>query len=435
MDISVGSQMIILFFALIIFGVPVAFCLGLSALFAMWQMDFGLDMVADLVIASSSKYTLLAIPFFILAGNIMGISGIAERMILFFRVLVEKLPGNMGMVGTVVCLFWGSVSGSGPASVAAIGPLIIKGMVEDGYSKPFAAGLVSTGAALSLIIPPSIGLVIYGVIAETSISDLFLATIVPGIMLGCLMLLMLPLSRHYQADSEADQAISLSVAINAEGTYLQRLYQAFTHAFWGLFTPVLILGGIYGGIFTPTEAAIIASVYAIIVGSLIYRTINLQQIYAAFAHSACSSAVVMIVVAFAGLFGWVIEIDGLVIDYSEVMLTISENPQIILFVILAILLTVGMFMDAVTIMYITLPIFLPVVRELNIDLTWFGVLLMTALSIGLITPPVGINLFVAANITNCSLASIARGVIPFLLVSIFGLCLLVWFPQISLFLL
>lgn len=435
MDISVGSQMIMLFFALIILGVPVAFCLALSSLFAMWQMDFGLDMVADLVIASSSKYTLLAIPFFILAGNIMGISGIAERMILFFRVLVEKLPGNMGLVGTVVCLFWGSVSGSGPASVAAIGPLIIKGMVEDGYSKPFAAGLVSTGAALSLIIPPSIGLVIYGVIAETSISDLFLATIIPGIMLGGLMLLMLPLSRHYQTDHSAEDAISLTTEAAEDSGYAQRLYRAFTHAFWGLFTPVLILGGIYGGIFTPTEAAIVASVYAIMVGSLIYRTINLQQLGAAFAHAACSSAVVMIVVAFAGLFGWVIEIDGLVIDYSEAMLTISENPQIILFVILAILLTVGMFMDAVTIMYITLPIFLPVVREMNIDLTWFGVLLMTALSIGLITPPVGINLFVAANITRCSLGSIAKGVLPFLLVSVLGLCLLVWFPQISLFLL
>lgn len=426
--------MIILFFALIIIGVPVAFCLALSSLYAMWQMDFGLDMVADLVIASGSKYTLLAIPFFILAGNIMGISGIAERMITFFRVLVEKLPGNMGLVGTVVCLFWGSVSGSGPASVAAIGPLIIKGMVEEGYSKPFAAGLVSTGAALSLIIPPSIGLVIYGVIAETSISDLFLATIVPGLMLGSLMILILPFSRFYSSEHDEGESISLQTQ-GKQQPYLSRLYHSFAHAFWGLFTPVLILGGIYGGIFTPTEAAIVASVYAIVVGSLIYRTINLTQLYTAFAHSACSSAVVMIVVAFAGLFGWVIEIDGLVVEYSEILITISEHPQIILFVILAILLVAGMFMDAITIMYITLPIFLPVVRELNIDLTWFGVLLMTALSIGLITPPVGINLFVAANITRCSLGSIAKGVMPFLLIAIFGLCLLVWFPQISLFLL
>ncbi|QIA63526.1 TRAP transporter large permease subunit [Vibrio astriarenae] len=434
MDLSTGSQMIILFFALIIIGVPVAFCLALSSLYAMWQMEFGLDMVADLVIASGSKYTLLAIPFFILAGNIMGISGIAERMITFFRVLVEKLPGNMGLVGTVVCLFWGSVSGSGPASVAAIGPLIIKGMVEEGYSKPFAAGLVSTGAALSLIIPPSIGLVIYGVIAETSISDLFLATIVPGLMLGSLMILILPFSRFYSAEHDDGESISLQ-AQDKQQPYFSRLCHSFAHAFWGLFTPVLILGGIYGGIFTPTEAAIVASVYAIAVGSLIYRTINLTQLYTAFAHSACSSAVVMIVVAFAGLFGWVIEIDGLVVEYSEILITISEHPQIILFVILAILLVAGMFMDAITIMYITLPIFLPVVRELNIDLTWFGVLLMTALSIGLITPPVGINLFVAANITRCSLGSIAKGVMPFLLIAIFGLCLLVWFPQISLFLL
>ncbi len=434
MDISVGSQMILLFFVLIFFSVPVAFSLAISALFAMWQLDFGLDMVADLIIAGSSKYTLLAIPFFILAGNLMGISGIAERMIAFFRILVEKLPGSMGLVGTVVCLFWGAVSGSGPASVAAIGPLIITGMVEEGYSKNYAAGLVCTGAALSLIIPPSIGLVIYGVIAETSISDLFMASVVPGLMFGGLMLCTIPFAKHYT--EQEDPLPELLDKVNTEGhSYCHRLYHAFYHAFWGLFTPVLILGGIYGGIFTPTEAAIVASVYALVVGVVIYKSISLREFYQSVVDSACSSAVVMLVVSFAGLFGWVIEIDGIVMDYSEALTTISQNPTIMLFVIMLVLLVAGMFMDAVTIMYITLPIFLPVARTLGIDLTWFGVLVMTSLSIGLITPPVGINLFVAANITRSSLGYISRGIGPFLIVSLIGLSILVLFPQISLFLL
>lgn len=434
MDISIGSQMILLFFALIIFSVPVAFSLAISALYAMWQLEFGLDMVADLVIAGSSKYTLLAIPFFILAGNLMGISGIAERMIAFFRVLVEKLPGSMGLVGTVVCLFWGAVSGSGPASVAAIGPLIISGMVEDGYKKNYAAGLVCTGAALSLIIPPSIGLVIYGVIAETSISDLFVASVVPGLMFGVLMLCTIPFTQKLNVNTNGD-AVRVEVTPTYSQGYFQRLSQSFYHAFWGLFTPVLILGGIYGGVFTPTEAAIVASVYALIVGAGIYRSIGLRDFYQSVVDSACSSAVVMLVVSFAGLFGWVIEIDGIVMDYSEALMTISQSPTMMLFVIMLVLLVAGMFMDAVTIMYITLPIFLPVVRALGIDLTWFGVLVMTSLSIGLITPPVGINLFVAANITQSSLGYISRGIGPFLLISLIGLAILVCFPQISLFLL
>lgn len=190
-DLGSGTQMIILFFILLFLRVPVAFALGLSAMYAMWDLGFGLDMVGDLLATGVSKFSLLAIPFFILAGSLMGSLGIAERMIRFFRVLVGRLPGGMGVVGTVVCLFWGAVSGSGPASVAAIGPLIIKSMEQAGYQRHFAAGLVCTGAALSIVIPPSIGLIIYGVIAETSIAKLFIAAIIPGLFMGLLMLLTL----------------------------------------------------------------------------------------------------------------------------------------------------------------------------------------------------------------------------------------------------
>ena len=187
-NLDTGTQMLILFAVLLTIRVPVAFSLGLSSLFAMWQMGFGLDLVGDLLASGITKFSLLAIPFFILAGILMGTAGMADRMIRFFRVLIGSTPGGMGVVGTVVCLFWGAVSGSGPASVAAIGPMIIKGMVEDGYPKPYAAGLVCTGAALSIVIPPSIGLVIYGVIAETSISKLFLAAILPGLFMGLIIL-------------------------------------------------------------------------------------------------------------------------------------------------------------------------------------------------------------------------------------------------------
>ncbi|AUH32966.1 TRAP transporter large permease [Paracoccus tegillarcae] len=428
-EIGAGSLMVGLFFLFLILRVPVAFALGLSAMVAMWQLGFGLDLIGDLLTAGIAKFSLLAIPFFILAGNLMGRLGIAERMIRFFRVLVGGLPGGMGLVGTVVCLFWGAVSGSGPASVAAIGPMIIRSMEEDGYSRAFAAGLVCTGAAMSIVIPPSIGLVIYGVLAETSIADLFIAAIIPGLLCGALMLCALPFGR---ASGDAAATRALVPPPYPGMAYGARLWRCFLDSFWGLMTPVVILGGIYSGIFTPTEAAIVASVYALAVGGLIYRTLNIDSLYRALVDSASSSAVVMLVVAYAGLFGWVVTVDDLVGSYSEALLGLSSNTFVILAVIMLVLLICGMFMDAITIMLICLPIFLPVARELGWDPVWFGVLVMVNLAIGLFTPPVGINLYVAANITRLPLEKVARGALPFLISSLIGLALIAGIPALSL---
>lgn len=431
-DIGVGSQMVGVLLLLMFLRVPVAFSLGLSALYAMWQLEFGLDIVGDLISAAVAKFSLLAVPFFILAGMLMGVVGIAERMIRFFRVLIGGLPGGMGVVGTVVCLFWGAVSGSGPASVAAVGPLIIKGMEDDGYAKHFAAALVCTGAALSIVVPPSIGLVIYGVIAETSISQLFIAAVVPGMMMGVLMLLTLPFARRGAPMGNASALDAISPAAYAEMGYFRRLYLTFLDAFWGLLTPVVILGGIYSGIFTPTEAANVATVYAIFVGAVIYRTLSLRGFYKVLVDSAASSATVMMIVVYAGIFGWVVTVDDLVGRYSEVLLGLSDNEYLILFTIMLIILIAGMFMDAITIMFIALPIFLPVAREMDWNLVWFGVLLMINLAIGLFTPPVGVNLFVGANITKLPIERIAVGALPFLFTALLGLMAIALMPAIAL---
>ena len=433
-DMGAGTQMVIVFFVLLFLKVPVAFALGLSAIYAMWVLGFGLDLVGDLIATGIAKFSLLAIPFFILAGTLMGSLGIAERMIRFFRVLIGGLPGGMGVVGTVVCLFWGAVSGSGPASVAAIGPLIIKGMHEDGYSRSFAAGLVCTGAALSIVIPPSIGLVIYGVIAETSISQLFIAAIIPGLFLGVLMLATLPFAKKSSPAAGSPSVEALMPMPDATLPYGKRLWRSFIDSFWGLVTPVVILGGIYSGAFTPTEAAIVATVYAILVGGLAYRTLTIARLYEATVAASASSAVVMLVVAYASLFGWVVTVDDLVGQYSSALLGLSDNQWVILAVIMLILLIAGMFMDAITIMFIALPIFLPVSRELGWDPVWFGVLVMVNLAIGLFTPPVGINLYVAANITKLPLERIAYGALPFLLTCTIGLAIIAALPQMSQFL-
>ncbi|MAA98932.1 MAG: C4-dicarboxylate ABC transporter permease [Stappia sp.] len=433
-DLGAGTQMLILFFVFLVLRLPVAFSLGLSALYAMWTLGFGLDLVGDLITAGITKFSLLAIPFFILAGTLMGSLGIAERMIRFFRVLIGSLPGGMGVVGTVVCLFWGAVSGSGPASVAAIGPLIIKGMEEDGYSRAFAAGLVCTGAALSIVIPPSIGLVIYGVIAETSISELFIAAIIPGFFMGLLMLATLPFAKKSGAPAGAPSLDRLMPMPDAELGYGQRVMKAFISSFWGLMTPVVILGGIYSGAFTPTEAALVATVYALAVGGLVYRTLTFDGLYRALSDAAASSAVVMLVVAYASLFGWVVTVDDVIGQYSQALLGLSHNEWVILAVIMLVILVAGMFMDAVTIMFICLPIFLPVARELGWDPVWFGIVVMINLAIGLFTPPVGINLYVAANVTRLPLERVAQGAVPFLLTALLGLVIVAAFPQMSQFL-
>ncbi|MGY6705397.1 TRAP transporter large permease [Roseinatronobacter sp.] len=429
---SAGTQMIIIFFLLMALRLPVAFALGLSALYAMWQIGFGLELAGDLIATGITKFSLLAIPFFILAGTLMGSLGIAERMIRFFRVAVGGLPGGMGVVGTVVCLFWGAVSGSGPASVAAIGPMIIKGMEEDGYDRAFAAGLVCTGAAFSIVIPPSIGLVIYGVIAETSISRLFIAAIIPGIFMALSMVAVLPFARRRAVPSTGSPSLSALMPEPYAGEPRRRkLWLSFRDSFWGLMTPVVILGGIYSGIFTPTEAALVATVYALAVGALAYRTLTLRKLYDALGTAAASSAVVMLIVAYASLFGWVVTVDDLVRSYSGALLGLSQNEWVILLVIMVILLVAGMFMDPVTVMFIALPIFLPVAREMGWDPVWFGVLVMVNLAIGLITPPVGINLYVAANVTRMKIEQVARGTMPFLLASLLGIAVVAAVPSMS----
>lgn len=434
-ELDTGTQMLILFGVLLVIRVPVAFSLGLSSLFAMWQMGFGLDLVGDLLSSGITKFSLLAIPFFILAGILMGTAGMADRMIRFFRVLMGSLPGGMGLVGVVVSLFWGAVSGSGPASVAAIGPMIIRGMEEDGYPRAFAAAMVCTGAALSIVIPPSIGLVIYGVIAEVSIGDLFIAAILPGALMGALMLIALPLVSRQRTVAKLSNLAQLAPMPYGDRPFVVRLWLSFRDAVWGLLTPVVILGGIYAGIFTPTEAAVVAVVYALFVGFFVYRSLSFGTLFDALNDAAASSAVVMLVVTFASLFGWVVTVDDVVGRYSEGLLALSSSPWTIMLVMAVILLIAGMFMDAVTIMFISLPIFLPVVRELGWDPVWFGVFLMINLAIGLFTPPVGINLFVAANIAKLSLERIAAAALPFLVTSVIGLAIVALWPELTSYLL
>jgi len=272
-----------------------------------------------------------------------------------------------------------------------------------------------------------------GVIAETSISRLFIAAVIPGVFMALTMLVVLPLGRP-RGQSASPSLQALSPDPYAGLPRRRALWLSFRESFWGLMTPVVILGGIYSGIFTPTEAAIVATVYALLVGGFAYRTLTLPGLYDALGIASASSAVVMLIVAYASLFGWVVTVDDLVGSYSGALLGLSDNGWVILLVIMVILLIAGMFMDPVTVMFIALPIFLPVARQMGWDPVWFGVLVMVNLAIGLITPPVGINLYVAANVTRLSIERVAWGAMPFLLASLVGLVVVAAFPGMSLIL-
>lgn len=417
-----GEIMLAAFFILLAVGVPVAYSLGISALLAFHLMGFGFDMMGDLLFAAVARFSLLAIPFFILAGVIMGYTGIASRLVYFIQVLVGSFRGGMAVVTTVVSLFWGAVSGSGPASVAAIGPFLIEAMDRDQYDKAFATALVCVGSALAIVIPPSIALIIFGVLADTSITALFMAAIIPGILMG-VVILAVAWFKVWRNDWGGDVA------------YTRRdVWVAFKQAFWGLMTPVIILGGIYGGVFTPTEAAIVAVVYALFVGAVIYRTLTLPTLFKALGDATSASAVVMLVIAAGGLFGWVMTAEGLIQSISGALLGLTENEVIILLLINLILLSIGMIMDAVTIMLISLPVLMPVVRYFDWDPTWFGVMMTVNLAIGLVTPPVGINLYVGAYIARIRFERLCLAVIPLVLAAIAGLLIIAFVPELSLWL-
>jgi C4-dicarboxylate transporter DctM subunit len=313
LPIDPGAFLLGFFFILIFLRVPIAVALGLAGIVVNVLTQMGTTMFAPVFFANISKFSLLAIPYFILAGVLMGRSGISDKIIRLISLMVGNIRGGLAVVTVITAMFWGAVSGSGPATVAALGTILIPGMVKADYDRSFAAALMSASSGIAIIIPPSIAFVVYGVITGASISTLFLAGIIPGIVVGlCLIVAayLISIKRNYGGQG---------------GGNLREVWQAFKEAFWGLFAPVIILGGIYGGVFTPTEAAAVAVFYGLFVGVVIYRTIDWQTIYRILVESCISSATVMLVVAFAGIFGWAMTALGVVEKVSQAAIAITSN--------------------------------------------------------------------------------------------------------------
>ena len=393
--------LLVLFAIPLILRVPIALALGFSALVVVWQWDLGFSMLSYNFFAGIAKFPLLAIPFFILAGYIMERSGIAARIVALMEAFVGSMTGGLAVATVAVATFWGAVSGSGPATVAALGLILIPGMARAGYDKAFAAATVSVTSGLAIVIPPSIAFIVYGSVADVSVPALFAAGFVPGIVVALFIMaavLIISRKRGYRGQPSGKSV----------GTALKE-------AFWGVMTPVVILGGIYGGVFTPTEAAAVAVFYGL------------------FAASIRATAVVMLVVTCAGLFSWVASTVGLVEKGSAVLLAVSDNQWVVLLMINIILLLAGMLLDAISIYYVFLPFMLPIMAHFNWDPVWFGIMMTVNLAVGQVTPPVAVNLYVGANISGISMERISKAALPLIFASLLALVVIVIFPDLSTF--
>lgn len=420
---SVGIVLVGVFFVLLCLRVPVAAAMGLASIVGMLYSGFGISMFASVFYAAVAKFTLLAIPFFILAGVIMEYAGISRRLINLANACVGHYRGGLAVVTVVVACFFAAISGSGPATVAAIGGVLIPAMKDAGYDKRFATAIVASSGGIGMVIPPSIPFVIYAMLAEQSVGTMFMAGIIPGILMGVAFAVAALL--YLRNDKNV---------IRQEKAPMAKRWEALKDAFWGLMTPVIILGGIYGGVFTPTEAAGVAVVYGLFVGIVIYREIKLKELIKVFIDASVSSAIIMFIMACAGAFTYILTTSGVAAQLSNALLGITSNELILLLIMMLIFMIAGCFVDSASGFYLLMPILLPVVRNMNIPLYAFGVLATVNFAIGQITPPVGSNLFVACNIADVSMKALVSKLWPFLLAGTFSLLLMVFFPQIITFL-
>jgi C4-dicarboxylate transporter DctM subunit len=402
-----------IFFVLLFVNVPVAVALGMSAVAILWIQDqVPLLVIIQKMFASTDSFPLMAVPFFILAGKLMETGGISKRLIAFAQTIVGRLHGGLAIVSIIACLFFAAISGSAAATTAAVGSLLIPTMVKKGYDKSFATAIQAAGGTTGVIIPPSVPLVLFGVAAGVSIGDLFIAGIVPGVIVGLSLILV---------------AYFISVKKGyggGEKSTFNEFLAAFKDAILALLMPVIILGGIYGGIFTPTEAAVVAVVYGLVVGLFVYREIKWKDLNRIFSESVVTTSVIMFIIATASVFGFLLTRERIPQEVSDLMLGVSASPVLTILLINLLLFVIGTFMETAAAIIILTPILAPVVSSLGIDLVSFGVIMVINLAIGMITPPIGINLFVASNIANVRLDELVRALWPFMLVMVIDLILL-----------
>jgi C4-dicarboxylate transporter DctM subunit len=384
----------------------------------------GMDYISQSMFSSMNSFPLIAIPFFILAGSLMEGGGLSKRLINLSNAMVGHLTGGLGIVTVLTCIFFGAISGSAIATVAAIGTIMIPAMEEQGYPKSFATALTAAAGVLGTIIPPSIPMVMYCVaLPSASPGTMFMGGIGPGLLAGGALIVL----TYYVARKEGYKDLTAKFQF-------RKVMVSFKDAIWALFVPVIIIGGIYGGVFSATEAAVVACVYGFIVGQFIYRELSVKRSSVAFVESAITVSSIMIVVATGSVLGKILTVEGVPRMVQESLLAISSNQFVLLIVINVVLLIVGCVMETFTAIIILSPILYPIVASYGMDVYHFGVMMILNLSIGFITPPVGSNLFVAVGITGIKFEKLVTAIWPFLLALIVALLMVTFIPSITLFL-
>ena len=410
------------FFLFTALTVPIGIALGMAGLItAIYSPNISITFLSQGLVTSTDSFPLMAIPFFILAGEIMGKGGISTRLFDLANVFVGRFTGGFAMAAVITSMFFAAISGSGPATVAAVGGIMIPAMVAEGYDKKFSTALIAAAGSLGIILPPSIPMVLYGISSNESIGDLFIGGILPGVLIGLFLIVW---------------AYFYSKKMGYKGTNekftFKKLFQAINKSKWSLLVPIIILGGIYGGIFTPTEAAVVAVVYALFVSVFLHKEIKLNDLHDILKNSALSSVAIMIIIGTANAFGNILSMERIPQAFADLFLSISQNNFIILLLIIVMLLIIGLFIDTSAAVIIFTPILFPVAMEIGMDPIHFGIVMITTLAIGFITPPLGVNLFVGSGISGLSIPVLARASIPFFFVLLAGLIVIAAIPKITL---
>lgn len=420
---SVGLAIALAFVASLVLAVPIATAMGVASIVAILVAGLPVTFLVQVMFEALNSFPLIAIPLFILAGGIMERGGLSQRIVDIFMPLIGKTHGGLAIVTVLACMFFAAISGSGPPTVAAIGSIMIPSMIRQGYAPAFAGGVTASGGTLGILIPPSVPMIIYGVSSETSIPRLFAAGIAPGIMVGGLLIgaaYVLSRRRGYRSAGSV--------------TDLGAFVRALRRGIWALLAPIIILGGIYTSVFTPTESAVVAVVYGLFVSTVIYREMDFAKLRETFVFSATISGSVLVIIATATVFGQILTLQNIPQDLAKWIASLSDNKHVILFVIIAALIFIGMWMDTIAQIILLTPVLLPVVRNLGVDPVHFGIIFVLCCEIGFLTPPLGVNLFVAMRLTGVSLESLSKSALPYVAVLILSVVIIVFVPQLALWL-
>ena len=407
--------------ALLLVSVPIAISLGIASTVALLVSGkVSGSYIPQGLVTSIDSFPLMAVPFFILAGDLMGKGGLSQRLVNVGQMFFGRYTGGLAIIAVVTCMFFAAISGSGPATVAAVGTILLPAMVKSGYKPAFSTGLISSAGSLGVIIPPSIPLVIYATSANVSVSKMFMAGVIPGLLIGFALIGY----AWYSAKKDG-------VPPDARVYSTREKIAVLNDAKWALLVPVIILGGIYGGIFTPTEAAAVGVIYGFVVGAFVYREINLKGLYEILAGSALTSATIMLIVGTATIFGRALAIEGIPVLLADAITSTITQAWLLLLAINLILLIVGTFMETIAAIIILTPILLPLVVALGINPEHFGIVMIVNLAIGMVTPPVGVNLFVASRISGYPLEMVVKGAMKPLAVMLIVLLFITYMPFLS----